>query len=134
LKPPPVDVDGKSVKNKGKGKVILVESEVRRSPRLQQSKKGFYNPSCNEKQCLGCKAKPPTMSSKVIKNLCSSLCDVDAALVSDEALNKKRKNEAPGKSKLDKKAVAAPSKPKKATPEELEPSKMVDKEDDITDD
>jgi len=75
------------------------------------------------------------MSSKVISNLCSSLCDVDATLVSDEALNKKRKNEAPGKSKMDKKAVAAPSKPKKkATPEELEPSKMVDKEDDINDD
>jgi hypothetical protein len=134
LEAPPVFADGKSVRVKGKDKVIIVESDVRRSPRLQQSRKGFYNPSCNEKQCLGCKAKPPTLSSKVIRNLCSSLCDVDATLVSDEALNKKRKNEAPGKSKMDKKAVTAPSKPKKATPEELDPSKMVDKEDDINDD
>lgn len=31
----------------------------------------------------------------MIRNLCSSLCDVDANLVGDEALKKKRRTEAP---------------------------------------
>lgn len=88
---PPVEKEPKKVR----GKTIIVESELRRSPRIQESKKGFHNPFCKAKQCLGCSSAPPTLSSKVIRNLCSSLCDVDASLLGDEALKKKRRTEAP---------------------------------------
>jgi hypothetical protein len=53
--------------------------------------RGFYNPVCKEKLCVGCNSKPPTLSPDVIRNLCTSLCDVDESLVGDEALKKKKK-------------------------------------------
>jgi len=81
--------------SKARGKPVLVESELRRSPRIQNNKKGFHSSVCKVKQCLGCESAPPSLSPKVIRNICTSLCDVDIALVGDEALKKKRKTEAP---------------------------------------
>lgn len=47
----------------------VVENEVRRSPRL----KTVYNRSkpsiCSDKKCLTCSPSPPTLSSKLIRNL-----------------------------------------------------------------
>lgn len=62
-----------------KKKVILVESEVRRSSRISKSKNGFKDPVCNVKHCLGCNSKPPTLSSKAIRNLSSSFYDLEAS-------------------------------------------------------
>jgi hypothetical protein len=60
------------------GKVPLVETEVRRSPRLVLLNDGFKNhTSCSSKNCLICNANPPLINSKVVKNLASSFCKVD---------------------------------------------------------
>lgn len=86
---------------------------MRRSPRIKSSKKGFKDPVCKDKNCLGCNTNPPTLSSKMIRKLGSTLCDLDAPLVTDEALNrKKKKNEAPSKKK--KKTTPVGSAPSKA--------------------
>lgn len=51
---PPVEKEPKKVR----GKTIIVDSELRRSPKIQESKKGFHNPVCKAKQCLGCSSAP----------------------------------------------------------------------------
>jgi hypothetical protein len=84
-------------------KIPLVESEVRRSPRLVLLNEGFKNhASCNSRNCLTCNASPPMINSKVVKNLASSFCKVDEKEV-DRKLMKKSKiatriNKAPGPS------------------------------------
>lgn len=40
------------------GKTPIVESEVRRSPRLKQSNKGFKPSSCSDRRCLTCSPTP----------------------------------------------------------------------------
>jgi hypothetical protein len=60
------------------GKVPLVESEVRRSPRLVLLNDGFKNhDNCVDKNCLTCNATPPLINSKVVKILAASLCKVE---------------------------------------------------------
>jgi hypothetical protein len=84
-------------------KIPLVESEVRRSPRLILLNEGFKNhASCNNRNCLTCNASPPMINSKVVKNLASSFCKVDEKEI-DKRLMKKSKldtgiNKAPGPS------------------------------------
>jgi len=46
---------------------IMVDNQVRRSPRLQGKKMGFKNPQCQDKCCLGCNASPPVLSVKTNK-------------------------------------------------------------------
>ena len=87
---PPVDEEGR-VRNKKKG-VVLVETDVR-SPRIKVSKKGFKDPICKDKSCLGCNAKPPSLSTKAIRSISSTLCDLDASQVTDAALSKKKKSQ-----------------------------------------
>jgi hypothetical protein len=58
--------------------VPLVESEVRRSPRLVLLNDGFKNhDNCVDKNCLTCNATPPLINSKVVKILAASLCKVE---------------------------------------------------------
>lgn len=76
-----------------------------------------------------CNSKPPALSPDVIRNLCTSLCDVDESLVGDEALKKKRRTVTPvgdnmqspeevtsvapaSKKKIEKTSSGAPSKTK----------------------
>lgn len=89
-----------------------MESEVRRSLRIKSNKKDFRDLVCKDKNYLGCNTNPPTLSSKMIKKLGSSLCDLDAPLVTDEALNNnnKKKNEAPSKKKKTAPTGSAPLK------------------------
>ena len=54
---PPVDEEGR-VRNKKKKGAVLVETDVSRSPRIKVSKKGFKDPICKDKSCLGCNAIP----------------------------------------------------------------------------
>jgi hypothetical protein len=115
LEAPPIEEDIASLKSKNKKRLVLVESEVRRSPRIKKSKNGFKDPVCKDKQCLGCNSKPPTLSSKMIIKLSSTLCDLDTSLVTDEALSKIKKNEAPSKNKKTK-APGMKKKKKKAPP------------------
>jgi hypothetical protein len=67
------------------GKHPLVESEVRRSPRLVLLNDGYRNhANCHDKNCLYCHAAPPIINTKIVKNLAVSLCKVD-----EETLEKK---------------------------------------------
>lgn len=65
------------MKRKRKDKVPLVETEVRRSCRLQALNKGFKKAVCSDRNCMACNAIPPPLPSKVIKNLSYSFCKVN---------------------------------------------------------
>jgi hypothetical protein len=59
------------------GKVPLVESEVRRSPRMVLLIDGYKNhDNCVDKNCLTCNVAPPLINTKVVKNLAASFCKV----------------------------------------------------------
>ena len=70
---------------------ILVDTQLRRSPRVKVQKMGFKNPQCHDKQCLGCNAAPPVLTRKALRKLGSSLCDVDPDSIADAVLSKKKK-------------------------------------------
>jgi len=48
---------------------VVVESEVRRSPRLKNAQKGFKANTCIDKNCLACRAMPPVLKKSQIKKL-----------------------------------------------------------------
>ena len=76
---------------KRKEKVPLVDSEVRRSCRLQKLSKGFKQKTCTNKNCLACHALPPLLPAKVVKSLNTSFCKVPAKDTSEELLSNKPK-------------------------------------------
>jgi hypothetical protein len=88
----------------------LVESEVRRIPRILELNDGFRNhDNCSDKNCLTCNCAPPGLKKKIVKNLAVSFCKVnDDAL--DKKLMKKSKLQEKGKGKPDGDFVA-PKKP-----------------------
>jgi hypothetical protein len=99
-------------------KIPLVESEVRRSPRLVLLNEGFKNhASCNSRNCLTCNASPPMINSKVVKNLASSFCKVDEKEVEKKLLKRSkvaaREIKAPGPSSPTQGGNATKAIPKK---------------------
>jgi hypothetical protein len=73
------------------GKAALVESEVRRSPRLVLLNDGYKNhATCANKNCITCNVAPPIMSSKVVKNLALSFCKVAEETVEKNILKKSK--------------------------------------------
>lgn len=130
LEAPPVEEETTVKKTKGRKGVILVESEVRRSPRTKKNKNGFKDAVCMDKNCVGCNSKPPTLSNKVIRKLSSSLCDVEASLVTDEALGKTKKAGAPSRKNPEEKK----SKKKKVLPLDSTSPKVVDEKKDDDED
>lgn len=80
-----------SSRKKARGKVAIVDTQVRRSPRIKGHKGGFKDPQCRDKNCLGCNAAPPVLSTKTIRKLGSSLCDMDPESLTDAVLSKKKK-------------------------------------------
>jgi hypothetical protein len=65
-------------KRKRRGKVSLVENEVRRSPRIQEINNGFKShSSCSDKNCITCSSVPPAFLPKVVNFLASSFCKVE---------------------------------------------------------
>jgi hypothetical protein len=91
------------------GKVPLVESEVRRSPRLVLLYDGYKNhDNCVDKNCLTCNAAPPLINTKVVKNLAASFCKVQEEGL-EGRLQKKNKLEAKKKAPGPSQTVAAPS-------------------------
>jgi hypothetical protein len=70
---------------KRRSNVHLVESEVRRSPRILELNDGFTNHgNCSDKNCLTCNCAPPGLKKKIVKNLAVSFCKVN-----EDALDKK---------------------------------------------
>lgn len=47
----------------------LVETEVRRSLRLEKQTNGFKRSSCSDKNCVACEVVPPSLSPPFIENL-----------------------------------------------------------------
>jgi hypothetical protein len=47
----------------------MVTSEVRRSERIKENHLGFKNSQCKGKTCFCCTTEPPTLSTRVIRNL-----------------------------------------------------------------
>jgi altronate dehydratase len=73
----------------------VVESEVRRSPRLKEVCNNFKSNACLNRKCLSCNPDPPILSFKVIKKIGVDFCKVDKELLSEEALLTKRKKQKP---------------------------------------
>ena len=74
---------------------VLEDPNKRRSKRMQNNKKGFKDPQCSTKKCLGCTVVPPNLSPSVIRNLGASFCKVDEKVLTVQALQKKKKPPVP---------------------------------------
>ena len=75
---------------KGKGKrEPLFDSEVRRSPRMKLNYNKFRPSICSDRRCSSC--SPPTLSTKVIRNLGVQLCGIDLEELDDGTLVKNKK-------------------------------------------
>lgn len=72
-------------------KVPIVDSDLRRSDRIKKVNNGFKGKTCMEKYCICYSTEPPTLSSKVIRNLGETLCKISPGVISDEALLHKPK-------------------------------------------
>jgi hypothetical protein len=103
-------------KVKAKGKAPLSEADVRRSNRLKLVHKGFKTSACKDRNCLGCSSTPPTISSKVIRNLGASFCGRNPEDLSPSKLNAK-----PAKKKPVGKTKAKPTSKDKAANDEAQP-------------
>ncbi|RLN12273.1 hypothetical protein C2845_PM09G10930 [Panicum miliaceum] len=93
-------------------KATLLEDPLkRRSLRMQNQKRGFKDPQCPTKGCLGCTVVPPSLSPTIIKNLGASFCQVDEKERTVTALHRKKKVTmlAPGGKKAPKKKIAPDS-------------------------
>jgi hypothetical protein len=90
--PAPTDGPPSTPKRKRReAKGVLVESEVRRSPRLVLLNEGFKShANCSDKHCLTCNAAPPMINPRVVKNLAISFCKVPEDIVDKKILKKNK--------------------------------------------
>jgi hypothetical protein len=103
-------------------KAPLVSSEVRRCERLKVKQIGFKDDSCKTRDCFYCSIEPPTLSTKVIRNLGSDFCKISPLMMIDEALHKKAST---SKTVVAKQSKKVPRK--KNYPNEDKPSKKCKK-------
>ena len=61
---------------KGKADTPIVDSVVRRSDRVRANTNGFKVSTCRIKNCLGCSNDPPILSPLSLKNIGTSLCQL----------------------------------------------------------
>lgn len=57
---------------------------------LDQKTQGFKSSHCADKNYFGCSAVPPTLSSKVIRNLGETLCKIPPEELTEEKLSAKK--------------------------------------------
>jgi len=76
----------------------LVESEVRRSVRVQEKCKVFKQNQCKKANCLGCTLNPPTLSLELMKNIGSTMRQIDPSKL-EEDISVKKKTKPIGKKK-----------------------------------
>lgn len=77
-------------KRSSKGSSALVETEIRRSPRLIGSSSGFKPNGCSDRKCLACAFKPPILKRDTIKKLASEFCKLNESELNDDLLQMKR--------------------------------------------
>ena len=94
-----IEDNSPSKKRGRKGKAItpIVDSAVRRSNRVRANANGFKMTSCKSKNCLGCSADPPTLSTSTIKNIGTSLCNLQEDQLEEHVPIGKKKMEPVGK-------------------------------------
>lgn len=68
----------------------VVESEVRRSPRLKTSSNGFKPKGCNDVKCLGYSTEPPLLRKDVIRKIAKDFCKMNESEFSDDILQMKK--------------------------------------------
>lgn len=95
-----------------KEKDLLMETDVRRSPRVKLRNNGFKGAQCTRANCLGCSQTPPTLSIESIQKLGADTCQIDPAMLTKEnqrklkkkpgTVRKKSNKEANNRSKKDK--------------------------------
>jgi hypothetical protein len=87
---PPPAAPLKSVPRGKRGKDLHIsDTNVRRSGRLHSKTLGFKSSPCRDKNCVGCSANPPSLSSSVVRELGSTFCQLDASSLTDDHLNAK---------------------------------------------
>jgi hypothetical protein len=109
---PAVDEEGHVV-NVGTSRVVpvkkrhpkrstaIVESEVRRSPRLKENAMGFKIRSCSDKSCLACGIVPPILQRETIKKIAIDFCNIDESdLNTNLSQFKKRKTHPVARARL----------------------------------
>jgi hypothetical protein len=77
---------------------IIVESGLRRSKRLKESRAGFRHGACPKRNCLMCKHNfdgPPPLSSKVLWNLGTRRCNLSEDDLSEQRLKQKKSTVGP---------------------------------------
>ena len=57
---------------------------------MHNLKRGFKDPQCSKKNCLGRSVDAPALSPSIIKNLGATFCKLDEKDLSDSALLKKK--------------------------------------------
>lgn len=72
----------------------IVDTSIRRSPRIRDKFDGFKQSSCTAKGCLACSAKPPTLSLSDIRNIGENSCMMAPGTITDEVLLKRSKKKA----------------------------------------
>lgn len=82
-------------KKSAKSSHALVETHVRRSPRIKHNNKGFKTNSCSNKKCLACGPEPPILNKEAIKKLAFDFCKLDQTEVNNDILQTKRKKSRP---------------------------------------
>ena len=88
-----VEQQASAKKHLSRKRALVVESEVRRSPRLKTMYNGSKPSICSDKKCLACFPSPPTLSSKLIRNLVTRFCEMNPELLEDVVLKKGKKNQ-----------------------------------------
>lgn len=64
----------------------LVDTSIRRSPRIKIRNGGFKVDSCSSKNCLTCSATPPSLPMHLIKAIGEEACMIPPGKITDETL------------------------------------------------
>lgn len=81
------------LKKQGTCKVTLVDTDAKRSTRIQKRNEGFKTESsCPDRHCVACHSAPPELNDQTIKNLGNTICKMAPEEIYAEALGKKRRS------------------------------------------
>lgn len=92
-KPPAVTSESTSAMHKYRKRQRqgpMLDSDCRRSERVKELNKGFKRSVCPHKDCFACASAPPTISSKVIRELGSEFCKVKPEALIDAVWDPRR--------------------------------------------
>lgn len=84
----------------------MVDSDVRRSPRIKTLNNGFKHNSCASKNCLACAALPPSLPQATMKAIGEGSCKLKTGKIYEKSLKSKNKRKLPvGEKMITKKSL-----------------------------